>query len=67
MQLFAAPEEARLLRFPTVSGDKVVFSYAGDLFVVSTEGGVAQRLTNDEGYEMFSHFSPDGKTIAFTA
>lgn len=67
MQLFAAPEEARLLRFPTVSGDKVVFSYAGDLFVVSADGGVAQRLTNDEGYEMFSHFSPDGKTIAFTA
>jgi tricorn protease len=28
---------------------------------------MARKLTNDAGYEMFSHFSPDGETIAFTA
>ncbi len=62
-----AQEEARLLRFPTIHGDQLVFSYAGDLYSVSSQGGEARKLTNDEGYEMFAKFSPDGKQIAFTA
>ena len=60
-------EESRLLRFPTMHGNQVVFSYAGDLYTVSLNGGLARKLTNDIGYEMFAHFSPDGKNIAFTA
>lgn len=59
-------EEARLLRFPHVNGDRLVFSYAGDLYTVSTQGGKARRLTSHIGYEMFPKFSPDGKYIAFT-
>ncbi len=62
-----AQNEARLLRFPAVYGDKVVFTYAGDLYSVPSSGGVARTLTNDIGMEMFAHFSPDGKNIAFTA
>jgi len=62
-----AQNEARLLRFPTVYGNKIIFSYAGDLYTVPATGGIARKLTNDVGYEMFSHFSPDGKTVAFTA
>ena len=58
--------EARLLRFPAVYGDNIVFSYAGDLYQVARQGGVARKLTNDIGYEMFARFSPDGKWIAFT-
>ncbi len=68
--LFIIPsfgEEARLLRFPVISGENIVFSYAGDLFIVSSSGGIARRLTSHEGYEMFPRFSPDGNTIAFTA
>jgi tricorn protease len=65
--LDAQPKEARLLRFPAASGDKLVFSYAGDLYIVSSRGGTARRLTSDEGYEMFPRFSPDGAQIAFTA
>jgi len=61
-----AQPEARLLRFPTIHGNTVVFSYAGDLYSVSASGGVARKLTNDPGYEMFSKFSPDGSQIAFT-
>lgn len=60
-------QEARLLRFPAVYGNQVVFSYAGDLYTVSRGGGTARKLTNDPGYEMFPHFSHDGKQIAFTA
>ena len=59
-------QEARLLRFPAIHGDKIVFSYAGDLYTVPSTGGVARKLTNDIGYEMFARFSPDGKWIAFT-
>ncbi len=65
--LAVAQEDVRLLRFPAVYGNQVVFTYAGDLFTVPLEGGVARRLTSDEnGYEMFARFSPDGKHIAFT-
>lgn len=62
-----AQEEARLLRFPAVYDQNVVFTYAGDLYTVPLEGGVARKLTSDvDGYEMFARFSPDGKHIAFT-
>ena len=62
----SASEEARLLRFPTVGGDKIVFSYAGDLYSVDIDGGQAVKLTSHIGYECFPKISPDGKTIAFT-
>ena len=65
--LINAQTESRLFRFPTINGNRVVFTYAGDLYTVSKAGGVARKLTNDVGYEMFSHFSPDGKNLAFTA
>ncbi|MDM7995560.1 MAG: PDZ domain-containing protein [Acidobacteriota bacterium] len=62
-----AQSETRLLRFPAIFGDRIVFSYAGDLYSVSSKGGTARKLTSDLGYEMFARFSPDGKQIAFTA
>ncbi|WP_423127079.1 S41 family peptidase [Gaoshiqia sp. Z1-71] len=62
----AQDEEARLLRFPAISGDRIVFSYAGDLYTVDADGGTARKLTADVGYEMFAKFSPDGSRIAFT-
>jgi len=58
--------ETKLLRFPDVSGDKVVFTYAGDLWLVPANGGLARRLTAHPGVEMFAKFSPDGRSIAFT-
>ena len=63
---FSHAEEARLLRFPAIHGDQVVFTYAGDLYTVNSKGGVARRLTSHSGFEMFPKFSPDGKSIAFT-
>ncbi|MFZ4520616.1 MAG: S41 family peptidase [Bacteroidales bacterium] len=65
--ILAAQEEARLLRFPTIHGNQVVFTYAGDLYTIDKTGGLARKITSDEnGYEMFARFSPDGKQIAFT-
>ncbi len=66
IQAGMAQDEARLLRFPAIYGDQVVFTYAGDLYTVEKAGGLARKLTNSDGFEMFAHFSPDGKTIAFT-
>ncbi|NMB36795.1 MAG: protease [Bacteroidales bacterium] len=62
----ASDNQARLLRFPTIGGGKIVFSYAGDLYSVDADGGAATRLTSHVGYEVFPKISPDGKTIAFT-
>lgn len=64
----AAPSpETRLMRFPDISRDQVVFVYAGDLWVAPRAGdGLARRLTSHPGDELFPKFSPDGKWIAFT-
>lgn len=62
----AAADEARLLRFPAVGGDNIVFCYAGNLYRVGIGGGTAVKLTSDVGYECFPKISPDGRTIAFT-
>jgi tricorn protease len=56
----------RLLRFPDVWHDRIVFTYAGDLWTVGVEGGTAARLTAHPGLELFGKFSPDGRFIAFT-
>ena len=58
--------QTKLLRFPDIRDDKVVFVYGGDLWVASTSGGLATRLTAHPGLELFPKFSPDGKWIAFT-
>src|SRR6516225_1446597 len=58
--------QTKLLRFPDIHGDKVVFTYAGDLWLASTSGGLATRLTAHPGMEVFPKFSPDGQWIAFT-
>src|SRR5687767_10989937 len=56
----------RLLRFPDVHGERVVFCYAGDLWTAPSSGGDASRLTAHPGLELFPKFSPDGQWIAFT-
>ena len=61
-----ADADTRLLRFPDLHGEQVVFSYAGDLWIADTGGGDARQLTSHPGQELFAKFSPDGKHIAFT-
>ena len=61
-----AEEGTRLLRFPDIHGNQVVFSYGGDLWLASTDGGTARRLTAHPGQELFGRFSPDGEWVAFT-
>ena len=61
-----AAAQTKLLRFPDIHGDKVVFTYGGDLWLAPVTGGTATRLTAHPGIELFAKFSPDGKSIAFT-
>jgi tricorn protease len=56
-----------LMRYPDVRGDTITFVHAGDIWVVPAAGGVARRITLNEGEERFPRISPDGRTIAFTA
>lgn len=56
----------KLLRYPDVHEDLVVFVYGGDLWSVPAGGGLARRLTAHPGLESFPKFSPDGRFIAFT-
>ncbi len=64
--LIKAQVDARIMQYPDVSKTQIVFAYAGDLWVVSKDGGVANRLTTPPGPELFPKFSPDGSHIAFS-
>ena len=58
---------AGMMRHPDVSQNKIVFSYADDLWIVNRNGGEAKPLTSPKGTERFAKFSPDGNSIAFVA
>ena len=63
---FSASATLHLLQKPAMSKTTIVFSYAGDLWSVPRQGGVASRLTSGVGIETDASFSPDGNTIAFS-
>ena len=63
---FGAGATLDLLHKPAMNKTEIVFSYAGDLWSVAAQGGVATRLTAGAGMETEAAFSPDGITIAFT-
>ena len=62
-----AQVDARMLRYPAVSKDRIAFVYAGDIWLVDKNGGSAFRLTSSPGEESFPRFSPDGSQVAFSA
>src|SRR6266487_2333089 len=53
------------VRFPTIHQDRVIFVSEDDLWLVSSEGGRAERLTAGVGEVSYPHFSPDGALLAF--
>jgi len=54
------------MRFPDIYKNTIVFVYGEDIWTVPASGGIANRLTINDGSERFPKFSPDGSLIAFT-
>jgi len=54
-------------RYPDVHENTVIFTAEGDLWTVPLSGGLAQRLTTHQEIESYPKFSPDGKTVVYSA
>lgn len=48
-------------------GDRIAFTYRGDIYTVASTGGKATRLTTDDAYHSNPIWSPDGSLIAFAS
>jgi tricorn protease len=53
------------VRFPSIHQDRIIFVSEDDLWLVTSEGGRAERLTAGVGEVTYPHFSPDGELLAF--
>jgi len=57
------------IRYSEISpdGNSIVFTYKGDLYLVSTKGGEAKPLTFHKAHDYSAVWSPDSKKIAFAS
>ena len=64
-----AQTPVQLAEEPTLSpdGKTLAFAWAGDIWRVTTSGGIARRLTLHVAEDMHPRFSPNGKRIAFAS
>src|SRR5215472_10393382 len=62
----AATPGPLLLRSPSISKTQIAFTYGGDIWTVSRDGGQAQRLVTGYDLETGPIFSPDGSMVAFS-
>lgn len=62
-------ENIKWMRYPSISpdGTQIAFGYKGDLYLVSSRGGIATPLTIHESHDMMPVWSHDGKSIAFAS
>ncbi|WP_298616740.1 S41 family peptidase [uncultured Odoribacter sp.] len=57
------------MRYPVISpdGKEIAFAYKGDIYKVSSAGGLAKRLTSHPAYDFAPVWSPDSRQIAFAS
>lgn len=62
-----ASESPLWMRYPAISpdGSEIAFTYKGDIYKVSAQGGQAVRLTTNPAQDTHPMWSPDGQKIAF--
>lgn len=62
-------QDASWIRTNSISpdGKNLAFSYKGDIFVVSANGGQARQITSNAAYDSNPIWSPDGQTIVFVS
>ena len=62
-----AVAQSQYVHTPSISvdGENISFSYQGDIWSASVNGGVARRLTVHPSYESHPQWSSDGKKIVF--
>ena len=66
---FAQGNDQLWLRNTSISpdGNQIAFTYNADIYVVSTNGGKATRLTTNSAYDTKPVWSHNGKQIAFAS
>ncbi|MBQ2493332.1 MAG: PD40 domain-containing protein, partial [Bacteroidales bacterium] len=65
----SAQQDVRWLRNPAISpdGSQIVFGYMGNLYKVSSEGGLATAITSGDNYSGYPVWSRDAKYIAYAS
>lgn len=65
----ATADNPRWLRNTAISpdGQRIAFTYGGDIFTVPVAGGYASQLTAGQAYDTKPVWSPDSRTIVFTS
>lgn len=63
----ATASQTLLIHQPAVSANHIAFVYAGDIWLADRNGKNPTRLTTHPAEELMPVFSPDGKSIAFSA
>lgn len=62
----AGSPQHMLIQTPTVSATSIAFAWAGQIWIVGRQGGVARRLVTGTARMSNPLFSPDGRSVAFT-
>ncbi|HEY8387668.1 MAG TPA: S41 family peptidase [Parasegetibacter sp.] len=64
-----AQDKPTWVRYPAISpdGNKIAFTYKGDIYTVPTKGGAATPITRHEAHDFMPVWSHDGKKLAFAS
>ena len=69
LSISASANNPSWIRFNSISpdGTQIAFSYQGDIFTVSSQGGQARQLTSNAAYDSTPMWTPDGSGIVFSS